>query len=167
MLLQLLRESDIHGSLNILGILLPLCLLNANSFPRLSCPNLLSMTAQHSCVHAHLHTGRGEGTPAPSATPVTRKSTVGALTRAGLLEGCRPLEEVRRWSGAQPLGQPPTSAHPPSSSLSAVRVVSSAYLRLLIFLLAILIPACVSSSPGFLMMYSAYKLNKQGDNIQP
>ena len=42
-----------------------------------------------------------------------------------------------------------------------------AYLRLLIFLLAILIPACASSSPAFLMMYSAYKLNKQGDNIQP
>ena len=54
-----------------------------------------------------------------------------------------------------------------SSSLSAIRVVSSAYLRLLIFLLAILIPACVSSCPTFLMMYSAYKLNKQGDNTQP
>ena len=54
-----------------------------------------------------------------------------------------------------------------SSSVSAIRVVLSAYLRLLIFLLAILIPACVSSSPAFLMMYSAYKLNKQGDNIQP
>ena len=54
-----------------------------------------------------------------------------------------------------------------SSSLSALRVVSSAYLRLLIFLPAILIPACVSSSPAFLMMYSVYKLNKQGDNIQP
>ena len=34
-----------------------------------------------------------------------------------------------------------------------------------IVLPAILIPACVSSSPVFLMMYSAYKLNKQGDNI--
>ena len=33
-----------------------------------------------------------------------------------------------------------------SSSLSAVRVVSFAYLRLLIFLLAVLIPACASSS---------------------
>ena len=54
-----------------------------------------------------------------------------------------------------------------SSSLSAIRVVSSAYLRLLIFLLAVLIPACAASSPAFLMMYSAYKLNKQGDNIQP
>jgi len=54
-----------------------------------------------------------------------------------------------------------------SSSFSAVRVVSSAYLRLLIFLPAILIPACASSSPVFLMMYSVYKLNKQGDNIQP
>ena len=54
-----------------------------------------------------------------------------------------------------------------SSSLSAIRVVSSEYLRLLIFLPAILIPACASSSPAFLLMYSAYKLNKQGDNIQP
>ena len=54
-----------------------------------------------------------------------------------------------------------------SSSLSAIRVVSSAYLRLLIILPAILIPACASSSPAFLMMYSACKLNKQGDNIQP
>ena len=35
-----------------------------------------------------------------------------------------------------------------SSSLCAIRVVSSAYLRLLIFLLAILIPACASSSPA-------------------
>ena len=54
-----------------------------------------------------------------------------------------------------------------SSSLSAIRVVSSAYPTLLIFLLAILIPACASSSPAFHMIYSAYKLNKQGDNIQP
>ena len=36
-----------------------------------------------------------------------------------------------------------------SSSLSAIRVVSSTYLRLLIFLPAILIPACASSSPVF------------------
>ena len=36
-----------------------------------------------------------------------------------------------------------------SSSLSAIRVESSAYPRLLIFLLAILIPACASSSPAF------------------
>ena len=54
-----------------------------------------------------------------------------------------------------------------SSSLSVIRVVSSAYLRLLIFLLAILIPTCASSSPAFHNMYSTYKLNKQGDNIQP
>ena len=54
-----------------------------------------------------------------------------------------------------------------SSLLSEIWVVSSAYLRLLIFLLAMLIPICASSSPGFLMMYSAYKLNKQVDNIQP
>ena len=54
-----------------------------------------------------------------------------------------------------------------SSSLSAIRVVSSAYLRLLIFLPAVLIPACASSSPAFHMMYSVYNLNNQGDNIQP
>ena len=39
-----------------------------------------------------------------------------------------------------------------SSSLSAIRVVSSAYMRLRVFLLAILIPACASSSPEFYMM---------------
>ena len=54
-----------------------------------------------------------------------------------------------------------------SSSSLSIRVVSSAYLRLLIFLPAILIPACASSSPAFLMMYSAYTLNKQGNSIQP
>ena len=54
-----------------------------------------------------------------------------------------------------------------SSSLSAISMVSSAYLRLLIFLLAILIPTCALSSPAFPMTYSAYKLNKQGDNTQP
>ena len=53
-----------------------------------------------------------------------------------------------------------------SFSLSAIRVVSSAYLRLLIFLLAILIPACASFSQGFHMMHFAYKLNKQSDNIK-
>ena len=54
-----------------------------------------------------------------------------------------------------------------SSSLSAIRVVSSAYLWLLIFLPAILIPACASFRLPFQMMYSAYMLNKQDDNIQP
>ena len=29
------------------------------------------------------------------------------------------------------------------------------------------IPACASPSPAFLMIHSAYELNKQGDNIQP
>ena len=54
-----------------------------------------------------------------------------------------------------------------SSSHSARRVVSSAYLRLLIFLPAILIPVCASTSLAFCMIYSGYKLNNQGDNIQP
>ena len=47
-----------------------------------------------------------------------------------------------------------------SSWFSAVKVVSSsAYLRLLVLLLTILIPASDSSSLAFCMMYSAYKLN--------
>ena len=53
-----------------------------------------------------------------------------------------------------------------SSPLSAIRVVSSVYLRLLIYLPAILIPACDSPSLEFCRMYYAYKLNKQGDNMQ-
>ena len=54
-----------------------------------------------------------------------------------------------------------------SSSLSAIRVVLSAYPRLLLFLLTALIPACASSSLAFHLIYSVYKLNKHGDNIQP
>ena len=54
-----------------------------------------------------------------------------------------------------------------SSPLSAFRVASFAYLRLLIFFPAILIPACNSSSLAFPLMCSAFKLNKQGDSKQP
>ena len=43
----------------------------------------------------------------------------------------------------------------------------SACLKLLIFLLTILIPTCDSSSPAFRLVYSAQKLNIQGDSIQP
>ena len=53
------------------------------------------------------------------------------------------------------------------SSISDIRVVSSVYLRLLMFLPVVLNPDCASSSLAFHMMYSACKLNKQGDNIQP
>ena len=54
-------------------------------------------------------------------------------------------------------------------SLSVIRVVSSAFLKLLIFPPENLIPACESSSLAFCMLYlySAYKLSKQDDNIQP
>ena len=54
-----------------------------------------------------------------------------------------------------------------SALVSAIRVILSAYLWLLIFLPAVLIPACDSSSPAFHMLYFAYKFKKQGDNIQP
>ena len=46
-----------------------------------------------------------------------------------------------------------------SSSFSTIRVVPSAYLRLLIFLLENLIPACDSSSLAFYIIYSSCKLN--------
>ena len=50
-----------------------------------------------------------------------------------------------------------------SSSLSAIRVMSSAYLRLLIFLPEILIPACTSSKPAFLIatLFTVIKTWKQ------
>ena len=48
-----------------------------------------------------------------------------------------------------------------SSSLSAIGMISSLYMRLLIFLLENLILACDSSSLAFCMMFSAYKVNKQ------
>ena len=51
------------------------------------------------------------------------------------------------------------------SSLSAINVMSFAYLKLLILLPTILIPPYVSSSLAFCMMYSVYMLNKQGDNV--
>ena len=54
-----------------------------------------------------------------------------------------------------------------SSLLSAIGVVSFTYLGILLFLPAILIPVCNSSGLAFQVMYSAYQLNKQGDNIQP
>ena len=54
-----------------------------------------------------------------------------------------------------------------SSLLYAIRVVSSTYLRLLMFLPPILIPPFNSSSLAFLMMCSEYRLNKQGDSRQP
>ena len=53
-----------------------------------------------------------------------------------------------------------------SSSLSAIRLVSSIYLRLLIFLQAVLIPVCESFSLAFHIMQSAFKLNNLGDSVQ-
>ena len=44
----------------------------------------------------------------------------------------------------------------------SIKMVSSAYLRLLIFLPAILIPACESYSLAFCMMFSAYKAFDSG-----
>ena len=48
-----------------------------------------------------------------------------------------------------------------SCLLSARRVVLSAYLRLLVFLLAILIPDCVSSNPEFLLIHCFYFITQK------
>ena len=61
----------------------------------------------------------------------------------------------------------PPSPSSRGSSLSAIRVVSSAYLRLLMLLPPILIPAFNSSHLAFLMLCSAFRLNKQGNSRQP
>ena len=53
----------------------------------------------------------------------------------------------------------------PSSRGSFIGIICVS--ELLIFLPAIFIPACALSSSAFHMMCSEYKLNKQGDNIQP
>ena len=50
------------------------------------------------------------------------------------------------------------------SLLSAIKAVSSAYLRLLMLLLPVLILACNSSSPAFLMMCLEYGLNNTADS---
>jgi len=79
-------------------------------------------------------------------------------------DGTRCYQFSECWHLSQ-LFHPPLSLSSRGSSVSlhfsAIRVVSSVYLRLLIF------SACASLSPAFHMMYSAYKINKQGDNIQP
>ena len=53
------------------------------------------------------------------------------------------------------------------SSLSAIWVLSFVYLRLLLFLPAILISACASSNLECHIMCSASNLNKQGYNSEP
>ena len=52
-----------------------------------------------------------------------------------------------------------------SSLLSAIKVVSSLCLWMLILLPAILIPAWDLSRPVYWMMYPTYKLNNQSDYI--
>ena len=54
-----------------------------------------------------------------------------------------------------------------SSSRGSLVLLCCAYLRFFIFLPEILIQACASPNPAFHMMYSAYKLNRQGDNTHP
>ena len=56
-----------------------------------------------------------------------------------------------------------------TSSLSAIRVVSSAYLKLLIFFLAVLIPVCDLSSLAFSMMFSSvqFSCSVVSDSLRP
>ena len=52
-------------------------------------------------------------------------------------------------------------------SLILLHFLPLEYVKFLIFLLVILTPGYASFSLAFCMMYSAYKLNKQGNNIHP
>ena len=54
-----------------------------------------------------------------------------------------------------------------SSSFSAIRMVSPAYLMLSIFLQQSWFQLLIHSAWDFAWLYSAYKLNKVGDNVQP
>ena len=81
--------------------------------------------------------------------------------------GCHDFCFFECWFLSQPFHSPLSlSLRGSLVPLCFLQVVSSAYLRLMIFLPVILIPACASSSPIFHIMYSTCKLNKQGENIQ-
>ena len=54
-----------------------------------------------------------------------------------------------------------------SSSLFAIRMVSSVYPRLLIFSQQSWFQLVIHPASAFYMISSVYRLNKQGDNIQP
>ena len=73
---------------------------------------------------------------------------------------------IRRKRQSHPLyGNPPLRKEAGTCSCSRSHSPSKRRRAEMAFPLAILIPACASSSPAFHMTYSAYKLNKQGDNI--
>ena len=104
----------------------------------------------------------GGGHESASTTPLVLRAGHGAVLVTGFLSAVKTrLQHFRRCRRSTFTFIKRLFSSP---SLSAIRLVSSAYLRLLIFLLAILIPACVSSSPAILMMYSAYKLNQHAPN---
>ena len=76
------------------------------------------------------------------------------------------------WSGwpfpsPEDLPNPAIEAESPILQADVLLPEPPGTLRLLTFLLAILIPACASSSSAFCMLYSVSKLNKQGDSVQP
>ena len=111
------------------------------------------------------------GSPQGHQANTTPKRSLRDIHRGVWFPNCSAWKESRRPTRAQARLPRHTEAgslawtH--SSPFSTIRVVSSAYLRLLIFLLEILIPTCASSNLPFHIICSAYKLNKQGDNIQP
>ena len=80
--------------------------------------------------------------------------------------GCHDLHFFECWDLSQ-LFHSPLSLSSRGSLVPLHFLPLEWYLRLLIFLLAILTPVWDSSSMAFHMMYSVFKLNKQGDNIQP
>ena len=80
--------------------------------------------------------------------------------------GCHDLHYFECWVLSQ-LFHSPLSLSSRGSLVPLHFLPLERYLRLLIFLLAILTPAWDSSSMTFHMIYSVFKLNRQDDNIQP
>ena len=80
---------------------------------------------------------------------------------------CMQVKSVSEVAQSCPTASDPMDCSLAGSSVHGICQATVLDIWLLLFLPAILIPACASSSPAFLMMYSAYKLNKQGNSIQP
>ena len=152
------------------------------SCPRLSGSALRSVRAVQALVPGSSQRGTAVITEARSpgaGAGLPQETEAGG--QSPLHTGCRRLPATRRSTQGQPVLCPSlcpwpsrTPRHPPGLAGSAEVPFLPAlpgrhhnFYHSVQFSSAILIPACASSSPAFLMMYSAYKINKQGDNIQP
>jgi len=104
---------------------------------------------------------------------VYRSENVPLLFRKLLFSSVQLLSRIRffatPWTTAHKASPSITNSQSLLRLMSITSVMPSNYLILHhpLLLPPSIFPACASSSPAFLIMYSAYKLNEQGVNIQP